>query len=301
MRPVGWSSRFSAWRARVPRGHEALLPERGRELGQTLERGALEAVVVLLDLLRFLARQRDRHDLLAQNAGIDGAASLGDAPEREFVLLLAGDLVPARQVVRSLRHVAAAVRIAEGDHQGILERALAQPDAAPRAADHERRLAQVLDPAREHEVGLAQLDHLRRGNHGLDAAPAQAVHRERRHRDGHASLQRHVPRAVQGVSARLERVPHHHVIDDVGGDIRALERRLGGDRTQVDRGNVLELPARLSVSSPAAHPFGHRGSRPVQDHYFVTRHRTDSLSLFRVLVEAAAGLPAHVPRQHHPL
>ena len=87
--------------------------------------------------------------------------------------------------------------------------------AGAQAANHVRRLAHVLDAAGEHDVRFAELDQLRAADGGLDAGPAQAVDRQRRHFLRHAGLERDVPRAVDRVAARLQHVAEHGVIDPV--------------------------------------------------------------------------------------
>ena len=72
---------------------------------------------------------------------------------------------------------------------------------------------------------LVELNQLRPTDGGLNARAAESIHREGRHLDGHAGLERNVPGAVDGVTAGLQHVANHRVIDPFGLDARFLKRR----------------------------------------------------------------------------
>ena len=58
---------------------------------------------------------------------------------------------------------------------------------------------------------------------------------------GHAGLEPDVPRAVDRVRARLQHVAEDDVVDRLGLDAGALQRRARGDRAELERREVLQL------------------------------------------------------------
>ena len=111
-----------------------------------------------------LAAGGNGDDLFAEPAGLlrGGGALL--ALESKRVLLLARDVVLARQVVRGLRHVQAAVRVEQRDHERVFHRRLPEAEALARAANDVRRLRHAFHAAGKHGFGFAKLDHLRAGH-----------------------------------------------------------------------------------------------------------------------------------------
>ena len=85
---------------------------------------------------------------------------------------------------------------------------------------HPRRTRHGLDPARHDHGGIAGLDHPRRVHRGLQAAPAQPVHGDARHRDRQARQQHGHPPDVAVVLARTVRAAQDHVVDVTGVEAR---------------------------------------------------------------------------------
>ena len=202
-----------------------------------------------------LAAGGNGDDLFAEPAGLlrGGGALL--ALESKRVLLLARDVVLARQVVRGLRHVQAAVRVEQRDHERVFHRRLAEAEALARAADDVRRLRHVLHAAGEHRLRFAQLDLLGGADDRLDAGAAEAVQREGRNLFGHAGLESDVTRSVDGVARGLQGVADDDVIHFLRRDAAARECFLGGDDAEVDGRDVAER----------AVIFGHRRACAVED------------------------------------
>ena len=90
-----------------------------------------------------------------------------------------------------------------------------------------RRAGHGLHPAGHDDVVLAQPDQLRRQRDGVQAGQAHLVHRHRG--DAHADAGRH--RGLPGgdlARARLQHLPHDHVLDLIRAHPRPVQGR--GDR-----------------------------------------------------------------------
>ena len=153
-------------------------------------------------------------------------------------------------------HRAAAVGVEERRPQVVLELPLAEAQAVSKPADDVRRLAHALGAAGEHDVGLAEQNHLPAADGRLNAGTAQPIDRQRRHFDRHARLQPDVARAVDRVGARLQHVAEDDVIDHASGATPVrCHRRARRERAEIERRDVLEL----------AGVFGHRRPRAAED------------------------------------
>jgi hypothetical protein len=75
-----------------------------------------------------------------------------------------------------------------------------------------------------------------------------------------------VPRAVNRVCARLERVAEHDVVDLRRRNSRSLERSVRRVRPELVRGEILKAPARLAAAGLASDPLGERRSRAAKEH-----------------------------------
>ena len=112
----------------------------GDELVQDLDRRVGADVLVLVDRdLALLHLHRDRHDLLAETAGLARFRGEHVTAIRELIGRIAGDAVFASEVLRGVRHAEAVVRIDERHPEVVLELLLAEGQTPSRAADLMRR------------------------------------------------------------------------------------------------------------------------------------------------------------------
>jgi hypothetical protein len=76
---------------------------------------------------------------------------------------------------------------------------------------------------------------LRTADRRLDPRAAQSIHRQGRHLDRHAGLERYVTRAVDRVAARLQHVAHNRVINPLWLDAGFRERAFCRNRAEFER------------------------------------------------------------------
>ena len=223
------------------------LPNAGFSLRQALHRRLRTAMVVFGEhLARRLAvaiAQRHRRQLFLQASGLVGGVGALLRAQRELVLHLARDALLLGIELGGVGHVQAAIAVEQRHHERVFQLAFAQADAPAHAANHVRRLRHRFHAAGQHDLRLAELNHLRGGDDRLHARAAQAIDGERRNLDGNAGLQRDVARAVDGVARSLLRVADDDVIDFAGLDAGALHGFRGGDGAQFHGGEVAQLAA----------------------------------------------------------
>ena len=214
------------------------LSKAGPQLGDRLERGAVLGIFVGVDDDVALAGlHRDRRDLVLELAGLLRGLGLVLRGDRELVLLRAGDLPLAGDVLGGVAHVVAV----EGVPQAVLDHGVDHLEVAHLHAVAQmravRRLAHGFLAAGHHDLGIAVED-------GLVAERDRA----------------------QARAAELVDAPGRALDRDAGGD-RGLARRVlalagGQDLAQDDLGDLRppSTPARLSASSMATLPSSWAGS-----------------------------------------
>src|SRR6185503_7505770 len=155
------------------------------------------------------------------------------APLGELVGLFARDAVFAAEVLGGVCHAEAVVRIDERDPEVVLELLLAERQTPARAADLVRGHAHVLGAAGEDELGLSELDLLRREQDRLKARSTEPVDRERGDLLGDAALQPDVAGEIHSVARGLQHVAEYDLVDLLWVDLRALERTLRRDDAEI--------------------------------------------------------------------
>ena len=132
-----------------------------------------------------------RRDLLGEAAALHRLGAEAMAAESEVVLRVARDRILLCQLFGRLRHEKTTKRIHQRSEQEILElRRGAEADPFADPADDERRLREILHPAGDAHLRLAERDRLARRHDRLEPRAAEAIHRERRHRDREAGAER---------------------------------------------------------------------------------------------------------------
>ena len=111
------------------------------------------------------------------------------------------------------------------------------------SANHERRLRHRFHAARQHHIGFAQLNHLRRVDDGLHSRSAQTIHRESWRFDGQTGSQSDMARAVKSVARSLLRVAKNHVIEFFRVQPGALDGTLTRNGAEFLRREIFQLAA----------------------------------------------------------
>ena len=114
----------------------------------------------------------------------------------KLVLHLARDALFLAIELGRIGHVETTIGVQQRDHQRIFQLAFAQAKSPARASNHVRRLRHRFHAARQHNIGLAHLDHMCRADDSLHPRTAQTVYRECRRFDGQSRPQRNMPRGV---------------------------------------------------------------------------------------------------------
>ena len=133
--------------------------------------------------LAFAIAQRDRRQLFLKPSRLVGIVGALLRAQRELVLHLARDALLLGVKLGGVGHVQAAIGVEQRHHERVFQLAFAKADAPAHAANHVRRLRHGLHAAGQHDLRLAELNHLRRGHDRLHARAAQAVHGQRRNFD----------------------------------------------------------------------------------------------------------------------
>lgn len=220
----------------IPGRHGAVLPERGLQPGQALERGVGARVLVPLDrdADAALARHCDRRDLAREEAGVLGRLGPQLRPQRESVLVGPGDAELRGNVLGRLGHGIRAVgglhgTVDEAPADGGVEQLGPTGKSLGGLALHERRAAHALDAAGDHEVGVAAGDRPGRRGDGVEAGSAEPVHRAARHRDRQPRQQSRHAGDIAVVLAGLIGAAEHDIVDHLPVD-RGMTRNQDADR-----------------------------------------------------------------------
>ena len=181
----------------VAGGDGAILAEGRPQFSQSFHRGVSAAVIVRGENLNALASGDFHwHDFILEITGRNRRRRRLLRAQREGVLLGAGNIELIREILRGLRHVKAALRVHQVFQQRINELRVAQPQSLAGAAHQEGGLRHRFHAARQHMTRLAEIDPLRRVDHGLQAGAAQPVDRQRRTILRNAGLEHHMARAI---------------------------------------------------------------------------------------------------------
>ena len=198
--------------------------------------------------LAVLVEHRDRLDLPFESTFVDRPDRLSVGPQGELVHLFPGDVILVGHQVG---------RDALLDDLVLLQQFRAQ-DSRIGSEGHARHR---LDPARDHDVGLAGHD-LHRGEvESLQSRGAHPVHA--RARDGlreSGDQGREAP-DVQALLVDLGHAAEDDVLDQLGLDPRAVDERPQREGGQVVRPPVLQGPAPLPdgrAYGPHDHSLSHR-------------------------------------------
>ena len=205
--------------------------------------------------LALMIPQRHRHNFFLQTPRLVRIVRTLLRTQRKLILHLARNRMLRAVQFGGIRHVRSAIGIQQRDHQRIFQLPARRQSEPVPPANHKRSLRHGLHPARQHNLRLIGLDHLRRAHNRLHPRPAQPVHCQRRYLNRNPRPQTNVPRPVQGVARSLLRVPEHHMIEFLRINPRALHRTLGRNRPQFLGREVLEFPAIPSK----------RRARPIND------------------------------------
>jgi hypothetical protein len=209
-------------------------------LGDSLQRGAGPDVLVGIDHHVALAgRDRDRHDLVLEAAGLLGRLGLVLGGHREAVLLLPGDLPFLGDVLGGRAHVVAV----EGVPQAVLDHRVDELHVAHLgAAAHMGRVGGERHrflAARHDDAGIAVGDLLHRDRDGAQPRAADLV-------EAPGGLVVRDPRVDRRLPGRVlplrggEDLAEDDLVHLGGVDLGALERRLDGDRAEIVGGGVGE-------------------------------------------------------------
>ena len=126
-----------------------------------------------------------------------------------------------------------------------------------------RRLRHRFHAARQHNIGLAHLDHMCRADDSLHPRTAQTVYRECRRFDGQSRPQRNMPRAVERIARGLLRITEHGVIELLGIEPSPVDGALRRDRTEFLSRKIAQLAAVTPHGRPRT---AHNGNVPWFQH-----------------------------------
>ena len=171
----------------------------------------------------------ERHDL---GAGAGRREGLAMAVDRIGFLFAATDRQLRCEPRRGRDHVGVAVGPGRERRPLVALRAFIR---RPRPAEAQRRTAEALHPAGDHEIGLAGPDLGGGGEDCVEPGAALGVDRGGRHGLGKARGERRDPR---GIAAAIKGVAEDHVVDRVGRGARGRQDgadRRGGQHVSLDR------------------------------------------------------------------
>src|SRR5262249_28340594 len=114
-------------------------------------------------------------DFLVEPASLPCSCRQPLTAHGKLVLCFARDAIFARQVFGSACHVAAAIRVEQGDHEGIFELPLAKLESPSGSADDMRSLAHRFHASGKDNTRFAELNQLSCRNNRLDAGAAQPI------------------------------------------------------------------------------------------------------------------------------
>ena len=228
--------------ARVARVHGAVLAvEYGGELGQALQGGPGTRVLVLLDDGLALARLHGhRRDLGVEASPVLSRPGLLLAREGEAVLLVAGDVQLARELLRRLAHEHVGERTLEAVlvHR-VDDRGVSEAISAAHAREQVGQSAHALGTPGYGDVGAAELDRLDSQGDRLQPRAAGHVHGVGGRARGHPRAHAHLARDV-GTAAGLAAVPEDELPDLARLHARAPDEVTDHRRPQIRRREVGE-------------------------------------------------------------
>ena len=193
------------------------------------------------DRVALALRDRDRHDLVVEDAVLPGLGGLLVRRGREGVLLLAGELgVRAVVVLGQRTHRLLGGLVEEGvvGHR-VDERGVAVLEALARLRQQVRRVRHRLHAARHDDLGLTGVDQQVGLRDRVQTREAHLVDGDRRHPERQAAGD---AGAAGGVlpGAGQDDLAHDQVVDLVARHPGLLQRPLDGHAAQVGRGQGLQ-------------------------------------------------------------
>ena len=192
-------------------------------------------------------RDRDRDDLVVEQAVLGRARSQLVRPRRELVLLLAGEVVASVVVLGGQAHR----DLVDGAEQRVVghrvhHRPVAVLDALAAADQDVRGVGHRLHATGDHDVELAGADQLVGQGDRIEPGQADLVDGQRRHVQGDATGDRRLP-GGDLAGTGLDDVAHDHVV------------HLIGTTPALSRAPLMAMPPR----SAAEKPFSEPRSRPI--------------------------------------
>ena len=179
-------------------------------------------------------RNADGNDLLRQATGGDGGGRALVGLHGQLILLRASD-VAGRVTLGAQPHEARVERAPQsvGDDR-ILQLGVAVTETTARSGRDVRRVRHALHATRDHDVGVAGLDHLIGEVNRIDSRQAHLVdvHGGNVHRD--AGFHRRLTAGHLSLSGH-QHLTHDHVLDFIGRHSGALECGLDGEPTEIGR------------------------------------------------------------------
>ena len=170
------------------------------------------------------------------------------------VLRLAGDLVFLDQILGMPAGMRVRERVVQAVAQhAVVELAVAHAVAPAGARDEIRRLVHVLHAARHRDIDVAERNLLRCRDDRLRSGAADAVDRERRHRDRQPGMDGSLPGRIH-LGAGLHDVAHDDGFHLVGAKLRARDRGADRHRAEIGRRYLFESAAERADRS--ANRFG---------------------------------------------
>ena len=124
--------------------------------------------------------QRHRNQFFLQTSFFVGRVRSLLRAQGKLILHLARDALLRAIKLRGIRHVEAAIAVEQRDHQRIFQLAAGSEIEAIAAANGEWSLRHRFHAAGQNQIRLAQLDHLRGIDDGLNTAATKPIHGERR-------------------------------------------------------------------------------------------------------------------------
>ena len=228
----------------VRRGHRAVLLEHRLQLRHVFHAGIRAHMLVGGELLHaLLAFQLDRHDLLAEVAGLHRARRPPVRFDGELVLLLARETVFGGDVLGGHAHVAVAERIVQRGAHRVDHRCVAHALAPAPRRQHVGGAAHALGAAGHRDIGVAEQNVLRGRYDRLQPGAAQPVHRQARRADRDAGVERRNAREIHVARLAVDHAAHHDVPHARRLRFCSRQRFADGDRAELGRRHVLERAA----------------------------------------------------------
>jgi hypothetical protein len=197
-------------------------------------------------------RDGNADDLGREQAVLGGRGGALVGPGGVLVLLLAGDAELAPAPIGGFAHGQVVEGVGQAvERHRVLDRDRAVLVTGPGVHQQMGGAGHGLHPARHDHVVLTQPDQLRGDRDGVQAGQAHLVHRQRW--NGHADAARHGGLPGGDLpGARLQHLPHDHVLHLVRADARALEGGRDGDAAQLAGRLAGEGPEQAANRCPCA-------------------------------------------------